>query len=136
MAQHAATATRTRPIGITVLAVLVGLATVLCGVHLLQSLGIFPYMIGSFKVRDFNLWYALMWGLLVWVYIWLFQMLWRIDRSAWLFLVIITVWNLSMDFIMMLGNATWTDVSLSFLVNGAILIYCMLPNVREAFDTN
>jgi hypothetical protein len=136
MAQHAATAPRTRPIGVTILSVLTGIAAVLCGVHLLQSLGIFPYVIGPFTIRDFNLWYALMWGLLVWVYIWLLQMLWRVDRAAWLFLIIITIWNLSVDFITILGSATFSDVSLSFLVNGAILIYCMLPGVREAFDTD
>ena len=136
MAQHAATSPRTRPIGVTALTVLAGIAAVLCGIHLLQALGIFPYLIGPLSIRDFSLWYALMWGLMVWVYVWLLQMLWRVDKSAWLFLIIITIWNLSVDFLTILGNATFSDVSLSFLVNGAILIYCMLPGVREAFDTD
>ena len=136
MAQQAATAPRTRPIGVTILTVLAGIAAVLSGVHLLQSLGIFPYFIGPFSVRGFNLWYALMWGLLVWVYIWLIRMLWNVDQAAWLFLVIITVWNLSVDFLTLIGNETFSDVSLSFIVNGLILIYCMLPGVREAFDTD
>lgn len=136
MAQQAATAPQTRPIGVTILSILAGIAAVLAGVHLLQSLGIFPYIIGPLSIRGFNLWYALMWGLLVWVYIWLIQMLWHVDRSAWLFLIIITIWNLSVDFMMMLGSATWSDVSLSFLVNAVVLIYCMLPGVREAFGTD
>jgi hypothetical protein len=55
---------------------------------------------------------------------------------AWLFLIIITIWNLSVDFMMMLGSSEWSDVSLSFLVNGVILLYCMLPGVREAFGTD
>lgn len=134
MAQRAATAPTVRPIGVTVLAGLAGLAAVLAAVHTLQSLGIFPYVIGPFKTRDFNLWYALTWGLLLWVYVWLVQMLWRVDKQAWLFLVIITIWNLSMDFLMMLGAYQWSDVSLSFILNGIILIYCVLPGVREAFD--
>jgi hypothetical protein len=136
MAQQAATAPRTRPIGVTILTVLAGIAAVLSCVHLLQSLGIFPYFIGPFSVRGFNLWYALMWGLLVWVYIWLIRMLWNVDQAAWLFLLIITVWNLSVDFLTLIGNETFSDVSLSFIVNGLILIYCMLPGVREAFDTD
>ena len=135
MAQQAATAPRTRPIGVTILAVLTGIVAVLCAVHLLQSLAIFPYLIGPISVRGFNLWNALMWGLLLWVYIWLIQMLWRVDRQAWLFLVIITIWNLSVDFMLMLGSSEFSDVSLSFLLNGVILIYCMLPGVREAFGT-
>jgi hypothetical protein len=136
MAQQAATAPRTRPIGVTILTVLAGIAAVLAGVHLLQSLGIFPFFIGPFSVRAFSLWYALMWGLLVWVYIWLIRMLWNVDQAAWLFLLIITVWNLSVDFLTLIGNETFSDVSLSFIVNGLILIYCMLPGVREAFDTD
>lgn len=136
MAQQVATAPRTRPIGVTILAVLAGIVAVLCGVHLLQSLAIFPYIFGSISVRGFNLWNALMWGLLLWVYIWLIQMLWRVDRQAWLFLVIITVWNLSVDLMMMLGSSEFSDVSLSFLLNGVILIYCMPPGVREAFGTD
>jgi hypothetical protein len=136
MAQQAATTQRTRPIGVTILAVLAGIVAVLCGVHLLQSLAIFPYIFGPISVRGFNLWNALMWGLLLFVYIWLIRMLWRVDRQAWLFLVIITIWNLSVDFMMILGSSEFSDVSLSFLLNGVILIYCMLPGVREAFGTD
>ena len=136
MAQQATTASRTRPIGVTILAILTGVAAVLSAVHLLQALGIFPYVIGPVSIRGFNLWYALMWGLLLWVYIWLIQMLWRVNPQAWMFLIIITIWNLSVAFLAMLGAAEWSDVSLSILVNAVILIYCMLPGVREAFGTD
>ena len=136
MAQQATTASRTRPIGVTILAILTGVAAVLSAVHLLQALGIFPYVIGPVSIRGFNLWYALMWGLLLWVYIWLIQMLWRVNPQAWMFLIIITIWNLSVAFLAMLGSAEWSDVSLSILVNAVILIYCMLPGVREAFGTD
>jgi hypothetical protein len=74
-----------------------------------------------------------MWGLLVWVYVWLVQMLWRVDPAAWMFLVIVTLFELGLDFLAMLGSATWQDVSVSFIVNGIILLYCMLPGVRDAF---
>jgi len=136
MAQQAAAAPRTRPIGVTILAILAGLAAALSAVHLLQALGIFPYVIGPVRFRDFNLWYVIMWALLVWVYVWLVQMLWRVDRVAWMFLVIITIWNLSVDFMMMLGAYEWSDVSISFLLNAVTLLYCMLPGVREAFGTD
>ena len=44
--------------------------------------GDFPFsLIGPFKVHAFaNFWSFLMWGLLVWVYVWLVQMLWRVDK--------------------------------------------------------
>jgi The Golgi pH Regulator (GPHR) Family N-terminal len=125
---------KARPVGVTVLAVLAGIAAVLAAWNALQFLGIIPFFIGPVAFRTFNFWYALMWGLMVWVYIWLVQMLWRVDRQAWLFLVIITTFELILNFTAMLGSATWQDVSVSFLFNAAVLIYCMLPGVKSAFD--
>lgn len=122
-----------RPFGVTVLAILAGIAAVLAGVHLLQSLGILPFFIGEYTVRGFNLWNAMMWGLMLWVWIWVVQMLWSMNPQGWLFLAVITVFNLILNFAYMIGKAEWSDVSLSFIVNALILIYVMLPNVRQAF---
>jgi len=122
-----------RPIGVTILAVLAGVVAVLAAIHALQFLGIIPFFIGPVVLRTFNFWYALMWGLMVWVYIWLVQMLWRVEPAAWMFLVIITLFNLTLDFVAMLGSSTWQDVSISFFLNGIVLIYCLLPGVRRAF---
>jgi hypothetical protein len=124
---------RERSFGVTVLAVLAGIAAVLAAIHTLQFLGIFPFILGPVSFRTFNLFYALMWGLLVWVYIWLVQMLWNVDRQAWVFLVIITIFNLCLDFIAILGDTTVSDLSLSIFLNAIILIYCMLPGVRREF---
>ena len=129
----ATTPTR-RPFGATLLAILAGLAALMAAVHLLQSLGILPYFIGEQTVRSFNLWNAFMWGLMLWVWVWVAQMLWRVDPQAWLFLAVITVFNLVLDFVLLLGSSTqWSDVSISFLINAVILIYIMLPGVRQAF---
>lgn len=124
-----------RPIVVTILAVLAGIVGVLSAIHALQGLGILPFFIGSFKVRNFDLWYALMWGLMAWVYFWLTQMLWRVDRSAWLFMAVITVFNLILDFTTMLtSSATFSDVSVHFILNALILIYVLLPGTKRAFD--
>jgi len=122
-----------RPIGVTILAGLAAIAALLAAIHTLQFLGILPFIAGPFTFRTFNLFYGLMWGLLVWVYIWLVQMLWNVDHQAWMFLVIITIFNLSLDFIAILGSTTWQDLSLSIFLNSIILIYCMLPGVRRSF---
>ena len=127
---------KSRPFGVTLLAILAGLAAVLAGIHALQSLGILPFFIGQFSVHAFNFWSFLMWALMVWVYVWLVQMLWRVDKQAWLFLAVITVFNLILDFTVMLGAGEWSDVSLSFLINAIILIYVMLPGVKAAFDVD
>ncbi len=126
-----------RPIGVTILAILAGIAAVLAAIHSLQFLGIFPFVVGpsGYTVHFFSFWYALMYGLLVWVYIWLTMMLWRVQPGAWMFLVIVTLFYLTLDFISMLGASTWQDVSVSIIVNAIILLYCMLPSVRAAFGT-
>src|SRR5260370_25422922 len=87
-----------RPIGVTILAILAEVAAVLAAINALQFLGIIPFFIGSHALRAYNFWYALMWGLMVWVYIWLVQMLWRGYPTAWLFLVIFTILVLTLAF--------------------------------------
>jgi hypothetical protein len=129
-------APKKRPFGATILAILAGILAVLAGIHTLQALGIFPYVIGPVKLHSFNLWNALMWGIMVWIYIWLVRMLWNVDPQAWLFMAVITVFNLILDFVAMIGSAAWTDVSISFLINAIILIYIMLPGTKRAFGTD
>jgi hypothetical protein len=128
-----ASAPTKRPLGVTILAVLAGLAAAVAAFHLLQSLGILPYVIGPYSVRGFNLWNAFMWGIMLWIWIWVVQMLWQVNPQAWLFLAVITTFNLVINFTYLVGQAEWSDVSVGFIINGLILIYIMLPNVRRAF---
>jgi hypothetical protein len=134
-APKAPAAPKKRPIGATILAILAGILAVLAGIQTLQALGILPNVIGGVKFHSFNLWNALMWGIMVYIYIWLVQMLWRVEPAGWLFLAVISTFNLILDFISLAGSSTWSDVSVSFLINLLILIYVMLPNVRRAFGT-
>jgi hypothetical protein len=125
-----------RPVGVTILAILAGIAAVLAGIHALQSLGILPVAIGPLKVHAFSFWNFLMWAIMVWIWVWLIRMLWAVEPQAWLFLAVITVFNLILDFVMIFGSADWQDVKLSFLVNAIILIYIMLPGTKRAFGTD
>src|SRR5262245_57856558 len=126
--------TRHRPFVVTLLAIGAGILAVLAGIHLLQSLGIIPFVVGRFEFRAFSLFYALMWGVLVWVYVWLIRALWHVDREAWIFLVVVAMFSLVFDFILLLGESTLSDVAASFLFSGLILLYCVLPSTRRAFD--
>ena len=128
---------RQRPIGVTILAILAGIAAVLAAIHALQFLGIIPFFVGpaGYKVHYFSFFSALMYGILVWIYVWLVQMLWKVEPQAWLFLVFVAVFELFLGFISMLGATTWEDVSGSIIISAIILLYCMLPGVRSAFGT-
>ena len=124
-----------RPFGVTVLAILAGALAVLSGIHALQSLGLFPFMIGPFSIHAFSFWSFLMWALMVWIYVWVFQMLWNMEKSGWLFCAVIATFNLIMNFMLILGQqGSWSDVNVDILLNAIILIYVMLPGVRRAFE--
>ena len=129
---------KVRPIGATILAILAGVAAVLAAIHALQFLGIIPFFFtaNGIAVKYVSFWDALMYGLLVWVYIWLTMALWRVERQAWLFLVMVTLFYLILDTIMLIGVTSWSDVGVSVVLNGLILLYCMLPGVRSAFGTD
>jgi hypothetical protein len=125
--------TKKRPFGVTVLAILAGLAAILAVVHFFQSIGLIPYFIGPIAVHGFSLWNAIMWGLMIWIWVWLVKMLWDVDPQAWMFLAVISVFNIIFDFVLMLGVSDWSDVGLSLIVNVLILAYVMLPGTRKAF---
>jgi hypothetical protein len=124
----------TRPMGVTILAALAFVAFGLSIVHLLQALGILPYFIGQVSVRDFNIWYALMWALMVWVWWWVVRALLLQDPSAWLFLLIVSGFNLIFDFLNMISAPTvQNDLSISFILNLAIFGYTLLPGTKRQF---
>jgi hypothetical protein len=56
-----------------------------------------------------------------------------VEEAAWLFLAVITVFNLTIDFIILVTGGEWIDVNISVIVNALILIYVMLPGTRRAF---
>jgi hypothetical protein len=126
-----------RPIGVTILAVVAGFMAVWAFLLTLRWLGLVPWFGPGPAIRVFSLWYALLYGLLAWVYIWLTKMLWEVDPSAWLFLAVITVFNLVLNFITLIVNEFGNTDTLvvSIIINALVLIYIMLPGVKEAFGT-
>jgi len=124
-----------RPIGVTILAVLAVLLAILNGIATLRFLGFLPF-IGPLDIRTFNLWYALLYGLLTYIWAWVAKMLWEVNPQGWMFMAIIAVFNLCLAFVVLVTGGSWYDVNLSVIVNALILIYVMLPGVREAFGTD
>jgi hypothetical protein len=124
-----------RPIGVTILAIMAVLLAVLNGIATLRFLGFFPFL-GPLDIRIFNLWYALLYGLLTLIWVWVARMLWQVDPQGWIFLAVIAVFNLCLDFVILITGGSWFDVNFSVIINAIILIYVMLPGTREAFGTD
>lgn len=123
-----------RPIGVTILAVFTGLLALLALVMTLQFLGLFPWLGPGPDVRTFNLWYALLYGLLTYVWLWVTQMLLTLNYTAWIFAVVITIFNLTVNLVAIIGGTPAQLLSVSIILNGLILIYAMLPGTRRAFE--
>lgn len=128
--------TKKRPFGITLLALLAGLAALVAIVHTLQMLHLFPISgpLGEARFFTFDLVGALLWGLMAAIYLWVFRMLWNLDPQGWLFVVVLSVLNLILAFMSIIGDSSWQAMLPSLLVNGLILIYANLPGTKAAFD--
>ncbi len=125
---------RERPLGVTILAILALLGAAWALVATLQILHILPVFVGQIHFWTFDFWGALLWGILFLIYLWVFRMLWNVDPQGWLFLVIISGLNLILAFLYILGGSSWDAMSAAILINGIILIYCLLPSTKRAFE--
>jgi hypothetical protein len=121
-----------RPFGVTVLAILAG---ILAALSAFAALRFFGLIFGMVNVPG-ALWHAFMFALMAWVYSWLAQMLWHMQPQAWIFMAVVTVFNLMVELLVIIGSGSYADVQLSFILNGLILIYIMLPGTRSAFGVS
>jgi hypothetical protein len=128
---------KSRPIGVTILAILAAVGAIMAVYQTLQWLGIFKTDFLWWSVRTTNIWYALMWGLLAAIYLWLVRMLWNVDYQGWLFVVVLSTLNLILAVVTLIFDSgiEFADIALTLVVNGVILLYGMLPGTREAFGT-
>ena len=124
---------RSRPFGVTVLAILCALGALEALYYTLQYLGILPFSLGEMKFYGQNFWGALLWALSVLAYLWAMRALWTLDPQGWMFSVLISGFNLILAFVSILGQSTLQALLPSIIVNAVILIYCLMPNTREAF---
>lgn len=125
---------RDRPFVITLLAIFALLGAAQALFVTLQYLHLLPINIGELHFWTFDFWGALMWGILFLIYMWVFRMLWNVDPQGWLFLVIISGLNLILAFLYILGGSSWEALSAAILINGLILVYCLLPGTKKAFE--
>lgn len=128
--------TKKRPFGVTLLALLAGLAFVVALIHTLQMLHLFPISgpFGEARFFTFDLVGALLWGVMAAIYLWVFRMLWNLDPQGWLFLMLVAVLNLTLAAVSIIGASTWQSMLPALLVNGLVLIYGLLPGTKAAFS--
>jgi hypothetical protein len=123
-----------RPFGVTLLAIFAYIAGFVAIFHTLQMLHLLPFLkIGEKAFFGFSFFGAIMWIILALIYFWVGKLLWDLNEQGWLFVVVLAVLNLIMAFVMVLGKTTFTAVLPAVLINGLVLIYAMLPGVKNSF---
>ena len=126
-------AQKERPIGVTLLAVLAGLAALQALVYTLQMLHILPYYLGPVAFWDFSLLGAMFWGFIFLIWLAVIQMLLTMHPSGWMFLVIVSGLNLLFALLSVLGASSWEAMAPAILISGIVLLYCLLPGTKAAF---
>jgi hypothetical protein len=129
------TAEKHRPIGITILAILAFIAGVVNLFHALQFFGISLVWLGGVNFFGSPILSALMYGILALIWFWVGYMLWKVNPQGWLFVVIITILNLCLAGLAIIGQSTFSSQLPAIIINGVILIYALTPGVKRAFGT-
>ena len=122
-----------RPIGVTLLALLAGLAGLLSAVATLQYLHIIPFTMGPISFFGFDPLGALLWGITAAIWAWVTVNLWMVRPQALQFVTILSGLNLILAGLSIVGNSTLSALLPSILFNGIILIYSLSPRIRESF---
>jgi len=124
---------KSRPIGITILAILAALATILAIIRTLQMLHLWPIWFGPVRFFTFDLLGAILWAIMALIWIWVVRGLWNLDPEIWLFVVVLSVLNLILAVISIIGLSSFEAELPTIILNGIILIYCQTPGVKQAF---
>jgi hypothetical protein len=122
-----------RPIGVTILAFLAILGAVNAFIYTLQMLHLLPTFLGPIAFYQFSLIGAFFWGLLFFIWLAVFRMLWEVQPQGWMFVVLVAGLDLIFAIISALGGSSWEAMAPIIIISGLILIYCLLPGTKEAF---
>jgi hypothetical protein len=122
-----------RPIGVTILAFLAILGAVNALIYTLQMLHLIPTYLGPIAFYQFSLIGAFFWGLLFFIWLAVFRMLWEVQPQGWMFMVLIAIFNLIYGIICVLGGSSWEAMAPIIIISGLVLIYCLLPGTKQAF---
>src|SRR5262245_22898739 len=124
---------RHRPFGITILAILAGLAALVAIWHTLQYLHILPFTLGPLQFYGVDLLGALLWAVLAAIWIWAAMRLWTVDPRGLMFAIVLSGLNLLLAVLAILGASTFEALLPAILLNAIVLLYCLTPGVRRAF---
>jgi hypothetical protein len=124
---------KSRPFGVTLLAILAGIGAVVAIWATLQMLRINLMGFGVHNFFGANWLGAILWGVLALIYIWVVRMLWNMDPQGWLFVSALSALNLILAIVSVLGKSSLEAELPAIVISGLILLYTQLSGVKKAF---
>ena len=94
----------------------------------------FPYVSGGNDYGDHNLFYAIVWALLIWVWGWVTWALYSLNPQGWLVVMLASGFAAIFNFINIAAATQATpDLTLTFIVDVVIFAYALMPSTQKAF---
>ncbi len=116
--------------------ILVIMAVLMAAWALVMTFQYFGLMFVNFGPMNFfgqALFGAIMWGILALIWLAVAGWLYSLQPSGWLFVVIITVFNLILNFVSWIGGSPAPLLGVSTLLNLIALGLAFLPGTQRAF---
>jgi hypothetical protein len=111
---------RPRPFGVTLLAILAGIAGLVAAYRTtFQYLHILPFSLGPVAFYGFDLLGTLLWAISTIIYAWLVSMLWNVNPQGWMFCVIISIINLVLAGLDILGQSSFQAEIPALVINAS-----------------
>ncbi len=124
-----------RPLGITILAVLAGLAGLFQVWRILVFLGItsFSFVGKTVSFSDPQWGYAIWAAILAAIWFWVAAGFWGVRAYAWSFGNFIALFTIIFGFFALLGGSTMEAETVGWLLAIVVYMYLNYPGVRDAF---
>jgi hypothetical protein len=125
---------QTRPLAVTLLAVLAAIAGIAAFIDTLRFLGLLPIaQLGPLLFFDFSLFGAVLSGIVALIWFSTAGQIWNLDQRGWMFVIFVAVLNLILLLLAWLGRSTFGAVLPGMLIALATLGLAMAPDTRRAF---
>jgi hypothetical protein len=122
-----------RTAAIWILLILAVLAGLVAAWQALQYAGLLPFSLGPLKFYASNWFAAIMEAILAAIWFWVAKMIYDLNPSGWLFVVVIAVVNLIFAFVAWLAGSNFNALLLYAGLNLLALILGLLPSTKSNF---
>lgn len=122
-----------RTAAIWILLILAVLAGLLAAWQALQYFGLAPFSLGPLKFYASNWFAGIMEALLAAIWFWVAKMIYDLNPSGWLFMVVIAVVNLIFAFVAILAGSNFNALLAYIVVNALALLLGLIPSTKANF---